>query len=273
MIISGLLPGVAMRRRFTIPLATVAAVVASLAMMASAEAHGYISTPPSRQALCASGAVPDCGAIVYEPQSVEAPKGSKLCSGGNTRFTVLDDNTRNWPATSVGSSVTFHWTLTARHATSTWQYFIGNTQVASFNDNGAIPGATVAHTVNFGSFTGRQTVLAVWNIADTTNAFYSCVDLQIGAGTSTPTPTPTATPTSTPTTTSTPTPTSTTPTATPTGSTSATTSPAVAEWKTYTAYVVGQIVSYQGLQYKCRQSHTSLPGWEPPNVLALWLPI
>ena len=23
----------------------------------------------------------------------------------------------------------------------------------------------------------------------------------------------------------------------------------------------------------CRQAHTSLPGWEPPNVLALWLPL
>jgi fibronectin type 3 domain-containing protein/peptidoglycan/xylan/chitin deacetylase (PgdA/CDA1 family) len=45
------------------------------------------------------------------------------------------------------------------------------------------------------------------------------------------------------------------------------------EWQPYTAYTVGDIVSYQGVLYECRQSHTSLPGWEPPNVLALWLPI
>ncbi|WP_339273484.1 carbohydrate-binding protein [Paenibacillus sp. FSL K6-1330] len=23
--------------------------------------------------------------------------------------------------------------------------------------------------------------------------------------------------------------------------------------------------------YECRQAHTSLPGWEPSNVAALWL--
>jgi chitinase len=39
------------------------------------------------------------------------------------------------------------------------------------------------------------------------------------------------------------------------------------------AYTVGQIVTYNGARYQCRQAHTSIPGWEPPNVLALWLPI
>jgi beta-glucanase (GH16 family) len=45
-----------------------------------------------------------------------------------------------------------------------------------------------------------------------------------------------------------------------------------AEWAPYTYYAVGTVVTYQGVSYTCRQSHTSLPGWEPPNVLALWLP-
>ena len=45
------------------------------------------------------------------------------------------------------------------------------------------------------------------------------------------------------------------------------------EWAPYTAYTIGDIVTYLGIYYECRQSHTSLPGWEPPNVLALWLPI
>ncbi|MCY1023441.1 chitinase [Pyxidicoccus sp. MSG2] len=43
------------------------------------------------------------------------------------------------------------------------------------------------------------------------------------------------------------------------------------EWAPYVAYVTGDIASYAGKAYDCRQSHTSLPGWEPPNVLALWL--
>jgi len=243
-----------MRSRVSLPLAVTVAI-ASLFIAGPALGHGYISSPPSRQALCARGVVANCGDIQYEPQSVEAPKGSKLCSGGNSRFTVLDDNSRNWPATAVGNSITFNWTLTARHATSTWQYFIGNTQIASFDDGGRQPGATVSHAVSFGNFTGRQTVLAVWNIADTVNAFYSCVDLQIGGGTN-PTPTPTPTPTVVPTT---PAPTAT---AQPGGT-----------WAAGTAYAVGARVTYAGRTYQCRQAHTALPGWEPPNVPALWLAV
>jgi chitinase len=44
-------------------------------------------------------------------------------------------------------------------------------------------------------------------------------------------------------------------------------------WVPNHAYAVGDRVSFGGLNYQCRQAHTSLPGWEPPNVLALWLPI
>ena len=43
-----------------------------------------------------------------------------------------------------------------------------------------------------------------------------------------------------------------------------------AEWAPYTSYAVGAVVTYQGVDYVCLQAHTSLPGWEPPNVPALW---
>src|ERR1700754_963708 len=109
-----------MRRRIMLPVLTVAALLVSMFVAAPAQAHGYISSPPSRQALCAQGVVPNCGDIVYEPQRGEAPKGSLQCNGGGSRFSVLNDNSRNWPATSVGQSVTFNWVLTARHSTSTW---------------------------------------------------------------------------------------------------------------------------------------------------------
>ena len=182
-----------MRRRTTLPLLTVATVGASLFVaVAPASAHGYICSPPSRQANCARGAVANCGDIVYEPQSVEAPKGSTQCNGGGSRFAVLNDNGRSWPATSVGNSVTFNWVLTARHSTSTWEYFIGGTRLASFNDGGAQPGATKSHTVSMGGFSGRQTVLARWNVADTAMAFYACVDVNVsGGGGGTPTNPPT----------------------------------------------------------------------------------
>ncbi|MDF5753882.1 M28 family peptidase [Spongiactinospora sp. TRM90649] len=41
-------------------------------------------------------------------------------------------------------------------------------------------------------------------------------------------------------------------------------------WAEWTPYTAGQIVTYQGVSYRCIQAHTSLPGWEPPNVPALW---
>lgn len=41
-------------------------------------------------------------------------------------------------------------------------------------------------------------------------------------------------------------------------------------WEPYVAYSVNQEVSYNGGVYRCIQAHTSLPGWEPANVPALW---
>jgi predicted carbohydrate-binding protein with CBM5 and CBM33 domain len=245
-----------MRRGIALPLMTIAAVVTSLFVAVSpAQAHGYISSPPSRQANCVKGTPANCGDIIYEPQSVEAPKGSMQCNGGGSRFAVLNDNSKAWPAASVGSSVTFNWVLTARHSTSTWEYFIGNTRLAVFNDGGAQPGATKSHTVSMGNFTGRQTVLARWNIADTANAFYSCVDLQIGGGTGNPPP-----PTN-------PTPPPTNPSPQPPNNPP----PAGGTWAAGTAYAVGSTVTYGGASYRCRQAHTAIAGWEPPNVPALWL--
>ena len=135
---------------------TLAAVAATpllwLALPATpALAHGYVDSPPSRQANCASGAVSGCGEIVYEPQSVEGPKGLRSCDGGNSRFAQLSDESKDWPTTSVGSRADFTWRLTARHATSTWQYFIGDTKIAEIDDGGARPGATVTHSVDLGA--------------------------------------------------------------------------------------------------------------------------
>jgi chitin-binding protein len=207
----------------------------------TAGAHGYISTPPSRQAQCAQGTVA-CGDIKYEPQSVEGPKGLRSCSGGNSRFAELDDDGKGWHATSVGGSVTFTWTFTARHATTNYEYYIGNTRVADFSGGGQQPPPSLSHTVNLSGFSGRQKLLAVWNIADTGNAFYSCVDLQIGGGS--PQNPPSDPPPSTP----------------PTGG----------SWAAGTAYPAGTTVTWGGTTYRCLQNHTALPGWEPSATPALW---
>ncbi|SEG91751.1 chitin-binding protein [Actinacidiphila yanglinensis] len=172
----------------------------------SASSHGYISTPPSRAALCAAGTVTNCGDIQYEPQSVEGPKGfpaagpadGSICSGGIARFAQLDDPRGGaWPATHVtgGQSYTFTWKLTAQHSTTDFSYYITNssydptkpltrseittTPFLTVPYNGAQPPATVVHqgTIPTGH-TGKQLILGVWTIADTGNAFYSCADVQ-----------------------------------------------------------------------------------------------
>lgn len=45
---------------------------------------------------------------------------------------------------------------------------------------------------------------------------------------------------------------------------------AATEWAPNTAYKAGDIVTYQGKNYKCLQAHTSLTGWEPATTPALW---
>ena len=224
-----------------------AAVIAPIGLVvlpaATASAHGYILSPPSRQAQCAQHTV-SCGSIQWEPQSVEGPKGLRNCHGNVARFAELSDDSKPWHATAVGQTVNFTWTFTARHATKNFEYYIGNTRVADFEMNNAQPPPTLTHPVNLGNVSGRVRLLAVWNIGDTANAFYSCVDLQVGGSPSEPPPDepdPTPTP-----------------------------PPSSGTWAAGTAYTVGSVVTYNGTTYRALQNHTALPGWEPPSTPALW---
>ena len=261
-----------MRRSIAYPLVALGALGSTLVVASPALAHGYVSAPPSRQALCASRAVADCGPIQFEPQSVEAPKGQKSCNGGVAGFSVLADESRNWPAKAVGSKVTFTWVMTARHRTSNWEYFIGGKKVATVDGGNAQPDAVVTHNVDLGAFPGKQKVLAVWNIGDTPMAFYSCIDLNVGGGSggTTPTTAPTTAAPTTPTTA---------PTKAPTKAPTATTPAApISEggkaWAAGVTYRTGDEVTYEGKTYKCRQGHSSIRSWEPSiYTLALWLPL
>jgi hypothetical protein len=42
------------------------------------------------------------------------------------------------------------------------------------------------------------------------------------------------------------------------------------EWKTGIKYNIGDKVTYNNLNYECMQGHTSLAGWNPQAVPALW---
>ncbi len=221
-----------------------------------ASAHGYISSPASRQAQCAQNQLP-CGPIKYEPQSVEGPKGQLNCSAGDSRWKDLDDDSKPWKVAQVGSSMAFTWTFTARHATTDWQYWVDGKRIATVDGGGRQPGQNVTHTVNFGNLTGRHKMIGIWNIADTGNAFYACVDLQIGSG-------------PTPPTTTTPPPTTTPPTTTPPTTTTSNPNPPAGQWTSGTTYSTGDVVTYNGARYRCLQTHTAQDGWTPPTTPALW---
>ncbi|GAA0254213.1 family 20 glycosylhydrolase [Saccharothrix mutabilis subsp. mutabilis] len=55
-----------------------------------------------------------------------------------------------------------------------------------------------------------------------------------------------------------------------TTTTTTTSNPPSGTWAPWVSYATGAQVTYNGSTYRCRQPHTSQPGWEPPNVPALW---
>ncbi len=193
-----------MRKRLAVG-AALAAVAVPLAMAVPANSHGFINLPPSRSALCGAGVVKNCGDIQWEPQSVEGPKGfptrgpadGTICAGADARWAPLD-NPRNgaWPTTKVtaGGQQTFTWEIEARHSTTNFRYFLtkpgydptqkitrANLDLTPFLTvpyNGRQPAATTTHTGTLPTGrTGHHVVVAVWDVADTSNAFYSCTDV------------------------------------------------------------------------------------------------
>ncbi|MEU6626725.1 lytic polysaccharide monooxygenase [Streptomyces rubiginosohelvolus] len=188
--------------------AVIGLAIAGVSVLAttSASSHGYTDSPISRQKLCANGTVTGCGNIQWEPQSVEGPKGfpaagpadGKICSGGNGQFAQLDDpRGGNWPATQVtgGQGYNFRWQFTARHSTSDFRYYITKngwdstkplTRAALESQpfmtvpyGNQQPPATLTHQGTIPTQkTGKHIILAVWNVADTTNAFYACSDVK-----------------------------------------------------------------------------------------------
>ncbi|NJP65643.1 lytic polysaccharide monooxygenase auxiliary activity family 9 protein [Streptomyces spiramenti] len=176
-----------------------------LAAAGAANSHGYTTSPTSRQAHCAQGAAPDCGNIVWEPQSVEGPKGfpqagpadGTICSGGNGQFSQLDQaRNGSWPTTSLtsGAGFTFDWTITAAHSTTDFRYFVtkdgwnpdtpltrADLEPQPFLTvpmDGRQPNWSESHTGTLPQKSGRHLILAVWDVADTANAFYACSDVQ-----------------------------------------------------------------------------------------------
>lgn len=163
-------------------------------------AHGYINN--SRAALAQKGENQNVGPVQYEPQSVEGPGNypsegpadGQIAGGG--KFHQLDEQTANkWTKVPMkGGKNTFTWTLTAPHRTSEWKYYITKKGwnpndplersdfelIGLIAGNNEVPLSTVTHTIDVPTDRkGYYVILGVWEIADTTNAFYQVVDVQL----------------------------------------------------------------------------------------------
>lgn len=169
--------------------------------------HGYVPVPKSRAVVCREEGMG--GAIQWEPQSVEAPKGfpaagppdGQLASGGHARFSaldgVLDPRGNPWKATVMpaGQLVQWHWWLTASHKTTRFEYFVTRTgwdagaplTRAQFDPvpflvvewDASAPSQEIVHWGRSPGKTGRHVIYAVWTVDDTAMAFYQAADVEL----------------------------------------------------------------------------------------------
>ncbi len=195
------------------------ALASSLFVIApqTSSAHGYVEGPASRAALCKSGQNQNCGSIVWEPQSLEAPKGfpaagpvdGKIASA-NGAFPELDQQSATrWAKVNINSGPNaFTWKFTANHRTTNWKYYITKpnwnpnapltrnsfdlTPFCTDNYNGTQPPTTYTSNCNVPARTGYHVILAVWEIHDTVNAFYNVIDVNFSGSNPADTQPPTA---------------------------------------------------------------------------------
>jgi chitin-binding protein len=165
--------------------------------------HGYILD--SRSHLCRQGENSGCGAIQYEPQSVEGPDrfpetgpaDGEIASGGNGRFSQLDEQTPvRWAKKPISAgNKNFTWHFTANHRSRDWRYFITKpdwnpsqplsrssfdlTPFCQYSGGNQSPPTPLVHNCNVpGGRTGYHIVLGVWDVGDTSNSFYQVVDVE-----------------------------------------------------------------------------------------------
>ncbi|NOH79852.1 N-acetylglucosamine-binding protein GbpA [Vibrio sp. RE86] len=189
--------------------------LAVLGFSSASYGHGYVSAyengvAEGRVTLCKFPASDtnekntNCGAIQYEPQSVEGPDGfpetgprdGKIASAESSLATALDEQTADrWVKRPIQSgSQAFEWTFTANHVTKDWKYYITkadwnpNQPLArnSFDltpfcvvDGGMVqPPKRVSHLCDVPEREGYQVILAVWDVGDTAASFYNVIDVK-----------------------------------------------------------------------------------------------
>ncbi|GAA1701826.1 lytic polysaccharide monooxygenase [Microbacterium sediminicola] len=213
-------------RRIRVSLASLATagLVAALLVAApsAASGHGYVSGDVVARAAASQNT--NRGTVAYEPQSLEGPKGfpeggpadGQLASAGGLFGGTLDEQSEDrwWKNEVTTGDLTITWTFTAAHRTSEFRYYITTpgwdandpldrgdfVLLATVPHDGSAASTNPSHTVTIpADYSGYHVIYAVWDIADTSNAFYNTIDLSITPADGSPTPTPTVEPTPEPT--------------------------------------------------------------------------
>lgn len=178
-----------------------------VALAGPAHAHGYVNGPYSRAAACRLGLNADCGTVVYEPQSLEAPKGfpasgpadGRIASAGGV-FPALDQQSYGrWYKNPISTgTLTIDWRYTAPHRTAKWSYYMTKQSwdpnaplkradlelIATVAHDGTAANSRPAHSINVpANRSGYHVILAIWEVADTANAFYNVIDVNVGPAT------------------------------------------------------------------------------------------
>lgn len=178
--------------------------VAGTVAAVPAGAHGYVQAPDSRTHLCKTGENRDCGGLQYEPQSLEGLKGfpaggpadGQIASAGGLFGGKLDEQSpTRWAKTDIQAGpLVFDWTYTAPHRTAKWHYYMtkqGWNQnaplsrdslelIGEVQHDGSAASTNPDHVITVpANRSGYHVILAVWDVADTVNAFYNVIDVNV----------------------------------------------------------------------------------------------
>ncbi|MDE0929357.1 MAG: lytic polysaccharide monooxygenase [Halioglobus sp.] len=189
----------------------IVAGVAAMSLSVESFSHGYVSQPGSRSYLCKLGENTNCGAVQYEPQSVEGVDGSPrfpiggpadgtIAAAGSPAWSELNAQTpARWSKNDIAAGTNvFTWQFTANHVARDWRYFITTpdwdqsqplsrsafelTPFCEYDGGMVRPPMTVQHACEVPARQGYQVILAVWDVGDTAASFYNAIDVNFEGG-------------------------------------------------------------------------------------------
>lgn len=175
--------------------------------------HGYVQSPRSRSLLCHERVNKNCGLVAAEPQSIEGkggfpfkgPPDGKLASGGKSLFKQLNEyGPDRWIYETVHifyvnqthAELNIKWLMTASHYTLDFKLFLPNQNYKKdaplsrnmfdlekvYSWSRSSDSNVIEHTLHIPIkdliLQKDVSLFAVWDIADTPNAFYQVIDVR-----------------------------------------------------------------------------------------------